>query len=54
MSVCVVLCESQKKRIKKGRELFEDPHLQLEHLQEFAKFYLANLVFGQLLKRYAK
>jgi hypothetical protein len=26
----------------------------LEHLQEFAKFYLANLVFGQLLKRYVK
>jgi hypothetical protein len=26
----------------------------LEHLQEFAKFYLANLVFCQLLKRYVK
>jgi hypothetical protein len=26
----------------------------LEHLQEFAKFYLTNLVFCQLLKRYAK
>jgi hypothetical protein len=27
---------------------------ELQHLQEFAKFYLANLVFCQLLKRYAK
>jgi hypothetical protein len=26
----------------------------LEHLQEFAKFYLENLVICQLLKRYAK
>jgi hypothetical protein len=26
----------------------------LEHLQEFAKIYLANLVFCQLLKSYAK
>jgi hypothetical protein len=26
-------------------------HCQQEHLQEFAKFYLANLVFCQLLKR---
>jgi hypothetical protein len=25
----------------------------LEHLQEFAKIYLANLMFWQLLKRYA-
>ena len=27
---------------------------QLEHLQEFVIFYLAYLVFCQLLKRYAK
>jgi hypothetical protein len=26
----------------------------LEHLQEFAKFYLTNLVFCQPLKRYVK
>jgi hypothetical protein len=26
----------------------------LEHLQEFDKFYLANLVFCQFVKRYAK
>jgi hypothetical protein len=26
----------------------------LEQLQEFAKIYLANLVFYQLVKRYAK
>jgi hypothetical protein len=26
----------------------------LEHLQEFGKIYLANTVFGQLLKSYAK
>jgi hypothetical protein len=26
----------------------------LEQLQEFAKFYLANLVFCQLIKTYAK
>jgi hypothetical protein len=31
-------------------ELFKD----LEHLQEFAKIYLANPVFCQLLKSYAK
>jgi hypothetical protein len=28
--------------------------LRDEHLQEFVKFYLANFVFCQLLKRYAK
>jgi hypothetical protein len=27
---------------------------QISRLQEFAKFYLANLVFCRLLKRYAK
>ena len=34
---------------KKASELGE-----LEHLQEFAKFYLANLVICQLPKIYAK
>jgi hypothetical protein len=28
--------------------------IDTEHLQEFAKFYLANLVFCQLLNRYVK
>jgi hypothetical protein len=35
--------------MSKGRVVFP-----LEQLQEFAKFYLANLVFWQLVKRYDK
>jgi hypothetical protein len=34
-------------------ELFH-PAVWQYHLQEFARFYLTNLMFCQLLKRYAK
>jgi hypothetical protein len=46
----------RKKIEKKKREGYHGYYLiiHLRHLQEFAKFYLANLVFLQLLKKYAK
>jgi hypothetical protein len=36
------------------RSRIDDGKENLEHLQEFAKIYLANPVFCQLLKSYAK
>jgi hypothetical protein len=49
--------EGERKKIeKKKREGYHGYYLiiHLRHLQEFAKFYLANLVFLQLLKKYVK
>jgi hypothetical protein len=37
-----------------GSERFNRFFFQLEHLQEFAKIHLANLVIWQLPKTYAK
>jgi hypothetical protein len=40
------------KKIKDDKSICQTPGDA--HLQEFPKFYLVNLVFCQLLKRYAK
>jgi hypothetical protein len=53
-----VLLVPQANHLVDLREKYTSPQAKvntaLEHLQEFAKFYFANLVFCQPLKRYAK
>jgi hypothetical protein len=54
--VLVLWMTSRRRREKKKEEEKKKKEKQrlLDHLQEFVKFYLTNLVFCQLLKRYAK